>query len=384
MSNKMITMLQIRLIIDHLIKGLSLRTISRELHLSRKAVTSYSDRLKESAIPLDRLKKMGDAELSAIVYPAIKEPVQDGRKEDFLSRGDYFLKELTRTGVTRLLLWKEYKIQSPDGYGYAQFCALLAGYKQTHIPSMHQIYHPAEVMMIDFAGDKLSYTDRSTGEVISCPVLVCVLPYSGYAFVLALHNAKLAYLIGALDECVLFFGGVAYGLKTDNMKQIVIKTSRYEPTLSEAFNQWARHYNISIITARVAHPKDKAPVENEVKIAYRRIYAPLRNETFFSLEELNEAISRQLSVHNREHFQRKDYSRLDCFLKEERPLLQPLPASPFIIKHHVQAKVQKNYHITLGEDWHHYSVPYQYIGKKVSVVYDTAIVEIYLQFVYFN
>lgn len=78
-------------------------------------------------------------------------------------------------------------------------------------------------------------------------------------------------------------------------------------------------------------------------------------------------------------FKKKDYSRLDCFLKEEKPLLQPLPASPSIIKHHAQTKVQKNYHITLGEDWHHYSVPYQYIGKKVSVVYDTAIVEIYIQ-----
>lgn len=305
MSNKVITMLQIGLIIDHLIKGSSLRTISRELHLSRKAVTGYSHRLKDCAIPLDKLKTMGDAELSAIVYPAIKQPVQDRRKEDFLSRGDYFLKELTRTGVTRLLLWKEYRLLYPQGYGYAQFCALLAGYKQTHTPSMHLVYHPAEVMMVGFAGDKLSYTDKSTGEVIPCPVLVCVLPFSGYAFVIALHNAKLVYLISALDECILFFGGVAYGLKTDNMKQIVIKTSRYEPTLSEAFNQWARHYNISIITARVAHPKDKAPVENEVKIAYRRIYAPLRNETFFSLEELNEAISRQLSIHNREHFQKK-------------------------------------------------------------------------------
>jgi len=370
---------QIRSIIQYLINGSSLRAISRELHLSRKAVTGYSNRLKACSIPLEQLRELGDAELSAVVYLPVKEVVPDSRKEDFLSRTEYFIRELSRTGVTRLLLWKEYKKQYPAGYEYAQFCALLAHYIQTHNPSMRLLHQPAEVMMVDFAGDKLSYTNTATGEVIPCPVLVCVLPYSNYAFVKALANARLLSLINALNECVQFFGGVPYGLKTDNMKQIVIKASRYEPSITEAFNLWARHYHISIITARVAHPRDKASVENEVKIAYRRIYAPLRNETFFSLEALNQAITHQLNIHNTENFQRKDYSRMDYFLKEEKPLLQPLPASPFIIKHRASAKVQRNYHITLGEDWHHYSVPYGYIGKTVSVVYDAEVVEIYLQ-----
>ncbi|WP_157097854.1 Mu transposase domain-containing protein [Niabella ginsenosidivorans] len=131
---------------------------------------------------------------------------------------------------------------------------------------------------------------------------------------------------------------------------------------------------------RVAKPRDKAPVENEVKITYRRIYAPLRDQVFFSLDALNRAISEQLAIHHDKPFQRKDYNRQDCFNKEEKHLLQPLPATPFVIKHRVQAKVQRNYHITLGEDWHHYSVPYGHIGKTVIAVYDADTVEIYLQF----
>ena len=59
--------------------------------------------------------------------------------------------------------------------------------------------------------------------------------------------------------------------------------------------------------------------------------------------------------------------------------MQSLPAEEFVIRHQVLAKVQKNYHITLGEDYHHYSVPYQFIGKQVSAVYDTDNVEIYCQ-----
>ncbi len=34
--------------------------------------------------------------------------------------------------------------------------------------------------------------------------------------------------------------------------------------------------------------------------------------------------------------------------------------------------------MTLGQDWHHYSVPYHHIGKTVQIVYDTDHVEIYL------
>lgn len=65
------------------------------------------------------------------------------------------------------------------------------------------------------------------------------------------------------------------------------------------------------------------------------------------------------------------------FISEEKPLLQTLPKSSFEIKHVAKAKVQKNYHITLGEDWHFYSVPFNYIGKQVTAIYDADTVEIY-------
>lgn len=380
MSNKLITMHQVRTIIQYLIKGYSLRAISRELRLSRPTVTEYASRLQNHTASLEQLQNFGDAELSAIVYAPVKALADDPRKTDFSDRAAYFIKELSRTGVTRLLLWQEYLKDNPGGYGYTQFCVLLAGHQNTAHPTMRFDYRPAEVMMVDFAGDTLSYVNRSTGEVITCPVVVCVLPYSGYSFVKALPDATLIQLMNALNDCLSFFGGVPHSLKTDNMKQVVVKPSRYEPALTEAFNQWAQHYHIAITAARVARPRDKAPVENEVKITYRRIYAPLRDKVFFSLDALNEAIAEQLNIHHNQNFQRKDYSRSDCFYKEEQSLLQPLPASHFVIKHRVQAKVQKNYHITLGEDWHHYSVPCQYIGKTVTAVYDADTVEVYLLF----
>jgi hypothetical protein len=159
----------------------------------------------------------------------------------------------------------------------------------------------------------------------------------------------------------------------------VSKSCRYEPVFTDTLQQWALHNNITLMATRPGKPKDKAPVENEVKLTYQRIYAPLRDRVFFSLNELNAAIKDQLTAHHSRPFQNKNCSRVQLFTKEEKPLLQSLPQSAYYIRHCVEAKVQKNYHILLGEDWHNYSVPFSYIGKTVKVVYDADTVEIYFE-----
>lgn len=381
MANKVISMQQIRTIIQLLEKGYSLRKISAQVGLSRQPVTFYAGRLKNAAYSLEALRQLPDADLASIVYaPEVSEPLADNaRRQELDSRMAYFHSELKRTGVTRLLLWEEYRKESNDPFRYTQFCILLKQAGKTINASMHLVHAPAAMVMVDFAGDKMSYVDRSTGEIISCPVFVAVLPFSKYTFVMALRDASIPQVIKALNACMAYFGGVPLSLKTDNMKQVVTKSCRYEPLFSEALKQWSLHYNITLLATRVAKPKDKGAVENEVKIAYQRIYAPLREDVFYQLDQLNEAVIKRLVMHNEKLFQLKDYSRLQQFIKEEKPLLQPLPAEIFVIKHQVTAKVQKNYHITLGENYHHYSVPYQFIGKQVSAVYDTDVVEVYYQ-----
>jgi len=175
-----------------------------------------------------------------------------------------------------------------------------------------------------------------------------------------------------------YFEGVPQNILSDNMKQFVLKNTRYEIVFSEVCLQWSVYYNTTLSATRPYKPKDKPTVENSVHIAYLRIYAILRNETFFSLNELNQGIMKCLDTHNRTRLQKRPYSRYERFIEDERPLLKALPPEPFVLKHTTKAKVQKNYHILLGEDWHYYSVPYQYIAKEVKIVYDSLEVEIYL------
>ena len=377
MSNKLVTMQQVRTIIQLLQKGFSGRKIARELQISRNTVKQYTSRFQACAFSLEALQQMDDAGLSIIAYADAVQMQPDSRNGDFKSRIPYFLEELKRTGVTKYLLWQEYKKDNAEGYEYSQFCDLFAQYRKMHEATMHFKYQPASVMMIDFAGDMISYVDKLSGEVINCPVFVGVLPYSGYSFAVALPNATQPYVIKALNLCLAYFGGVPHSIMCDNMKTAVSKSCRYEPVFTDTLIQWALHNNASLQAARVRKPKDKAPVENEVKLVYQRIYAPLRNQTFFSINELNSHIIEQLKIHHQRCFQKKDYSRYDSFIKNEQALLLPLPAQQYVIRHEAKAKVQKNYHITLGENWHHYSVPFSFIGKSVNAIYDTDTVEIY-------
>jgi len=378
MAKQPITMLQIRRILQLLEQGQSKRKISQLLHSGRHTIDDYVSKIEQSGLSLAVLTKLSDADLATLLYSFNKDPLPDQRYEDLKTRLDYFFNELIRTGVTKLRLWEEYRQEVPDGYGYSQFCEHLVMYTRKSAATMHFEHKPGERVQIDFAGKSLSYIDSSTGEIISCPVLVCVLPSSGYSYVEALQSACQEHLFPALGRCMSYFGGVPQNVLSDNMRQYVHKSNRYEPAFSEVCEQWAVYYNTTLSAARVSKPKDKPSVENAVHLTYMRVYAPLRNKTFYSLKELNQNILNALDTHHRALFQKRTYSRLDRFVQEEQPLLKTLPDEPFVLKHTAMAKAQKNYHVILGEDWHQYSVPYQLIGKHVKIIYDSDEVEIYL------
>ena len=370
---------QVRLIIHYLQRGLSDRKISKELGLSRNTVKLYTDRIESCSYSLEQLQRLNDTALSEVVYTSVQKLAKDPRRANFTEQIPDWLNELKRTGVTRRLLWEEYKKAFADGYEYPQFCELLAREQKLNSATMHFEYQPGDLLLVDFAGDMLSYVDKQSGEIISCPVLVCVLPFSGYSFAAALPNATLPQVVKALNQCLAFFGGAPLNFKSDNMKQIVQKSCRYEPVFTEMIEQWALHNSLTLLASRVRKPKDKAPVESEVKLTYQRIYAPMRNNVVFSLSELNEAILAQLSSHHERTIQKKEANRFTRFMEQERPYLQALPPEPYLMRHSASYKVQKNYHVILGEDWHQYSVPFAYIGKQVMVTYDTDTVEIFCQ-----
>jgi transposase len=367
-------MTQVSLIKELKEQGHSIRSISHKTGLHRRTVTNY---VCDPSAAHEPQQGRPSADLSLPVESASK--FEAGRLSTLRSYFSFFDRELSRPGVTRLLLWAEYRQKHLDGYSYTQLCEHYSRYRSS-LPReavMHLDHVFGDRLEVDFAGKPLSYIDLTTGEVISCPVLVCVLPASGYTYVEALVSARSEDLFAGLNRCLEYIGGVPRNILSDNMRQYVIKNSRYEYTFTELALQWAAHYKTNLEATRKNSPCDKASVEKHVHISYLRIYAHLRDQEFFSLGTLNHRIRELLDAHNDCLKQRGGESRREIFSSCERSLLKPLPAEPFTVRHTTRAKVQKNYHVELGEDKHFYSVPYRYIGQQTTLVYDRQHVEVF-------
>jgi transposase len=378
MANKVKGMLQIRRILQLLEESRSKRSISRDMGISRNTVDYYEQRVKVSGLTLAQLLLLKDAELAQFIYSCVTTQISNSRQTMFDSRLNYYLKELTRTGVTRQLLWQEYILSDPEGYAYTQFCERLKQGQRLRTVVMHLDHQPGEKMEVDFAGKKLSYLDPIGKIRIECPVLICVLPFSGLTYVEALSDASQENVYNSLSRAFRYFSGVTQSVLSDNMRQYVIKNNRYEPTFNELAEQWSVHYNTTLTATRVVKPRDKATVEKHVHISYLRIFAPLRNTDFKSLDSLNIGIMDCLEKHNNTPMQHTKVSRWERFLAQEKSTLKPLPSNDFIYRKCINAKVQRNYHVILGEDMHQYSVPYIYVGKQVQIVYDHHEVEVFM------
>ncbi len=141
-----------------------------------------------------------------------------------------------------------------------------------------------------------------------------------------------------------FYKGVPLAIVPDNLKSAVFKVCKYEPALNENFNAFAVHYGIAVIPERSRHPKDKAHVENIVKITYQSIYANLPEKYTITLSELNQAIMSSLEKQNNRILTGRDYSRSDP-MHLELPSLHPLPESYYEMRKIKQVTVMKKGHV---------------------------------------
>ncbi len=174
-----------------------------------------------------------------------------------------------------------------------------------------------------------------------------------------------------------YYGAVPKNILSDNMKTIVKRSHRYEPTLTDVCQQISLHYQTNIQATRSYRPKDKAKVEGAVKNCYQRIYSKLVGQKHYSLRSLNDAIFELLEALNNRVMKSYDCSRWALFYKIEKAAMLSLPKSQFQIVKQSTMVVQKNYHVYLSEDKHYYSVPYRNVHKKVNLQYSNSKVEIY-------
>ena len=377
MANRRKDIMEIKQIVLLHSKKVSNRKIAKRLSMSRNTVNDYVRKIKESGIKVSELLQLGEEDLNSLFSHC--EVVEDARYTELIRFFPEVLISSKTTGFTFQSMWEQYRLTHEGGYGYTQFLEHYHRWNAKSTATLKLKHKAGECLLVDYAGDKLSWVDKQTGEIRDVDVFVACLPASGYTYVEASASQGKEDFIRSMRNCLNFLGGTPQVLVVDNLKSAITKSSKYEAIANRTFRDFALHYGAVINPTRPYRPKDKAMVERFVQIVYEQIYFRLRNETFFSLRELNDRIAELLTKLNNRNYKQLNRSRRDLFETLDYPQLQPLPAQPYVIKQFKRAKVQKTSHVYLSCDKHYYSVPHRYIGQRAQIHYTDRVVEVYLK-----
>ena len=350
---------------------LAKRKVARSCNVAPSTVRDYLRRAELAGIGWPLPGGMDDAMLSARLFP---ENTVSPTTSHPVPSMEVMHGELQKKGVTRQLLWLEYKEKHPDGYAYSQFCELYRRWSKHLDVTLRQVYKAGEKMFVDFAGKGIPVINPSTGEVTDAQIFVAILGASNYTYVEALPSQSLPFWIMAHTHAFQHFNGTPEIIVPDNLKSGVSKACRYEPDINPTYQNLAQHYDAVVIPARPNKPRDKAKVEAAVLLVTRWITAVLRHHTFFSLQELNEKIKELLLRLNMRKFRKLNTSRKELFESMEQRALKPLPRAPYEYTEWKWATVNIDYHIEIDD--HYYSTPYKLAGKKVGVWMTARTIEI--------
>lgn len=350
---------------------LSNRMIGRILGVSHNTVKRYREILFGHNFDIENINKMTDSEIESLLkskHSRIKVISQPDHS--------YTHREMQKKHVTLQLLWEEYRLANPyRAYSYSQFTHYYRQYVGKLDRSMRQTHRAGEIVFVDFAGRTIPYTNPETGEQYKAQVFVGVLGCSNYTFVCAVPSQATPYFIEAHNRMYQFFGGVPQVVVPDNLKAAVIKAGS-EPILNRTYLEQSKYYGLVILAARVRKPQDKSKAEGGVLLASRWIMAKLRHHQFFSVEEINAAISELLWLLNERPFKRLPGCRRSRFEELDKPMLSPLPGTPFeYAQWTAPNKIGPDYHMHVKG--HYYSVPEALVGETVEARLSTNTVEIF-------
>ena len=355
------------------ITNISYRQISRAVNTPSSTAADYCKRFEITNYSIDEFLSLEEDEIYQLLFP--EKSLPKTYKTRPKPNVEYIHKEIAKKGVTFELLWQEYKEQHPDGYGCSQFKEYYYKYKKRLNPSMRQTYIAGEKMFVDYSRLTVPVIDLSTGEVIKAQIFVSVLGLSGYTYVHATASQKVEDFIRSHVTAFEFYEGIPKILVPDNLKSAIISNNKKGIVFNENYAELSRYYNFAIEPARVRKPQDKAKAEQGVQGIQRWILARFRHRSFFSVDEINQAISELLDIYNNKIIKRLGKSRTDIFEENEKKFLGELPANRFIYKELKIATVNIDYHVELNRCF--YSVPFKYLKEKVELKYSNSLVEIY-------
>jgi transposase len=345
----------------HLEAGLSHAQVGRALGIPKATVGKFARLARAAGVDWPVAQTLSDEELESRLYrPAVPRAARH-LEPDYA----YVHQELKRDGVTLQLLWEEYAQANDLAYKYTSFCIKYREWAACLKRSMRQTHIAGDKLFVDYAGQTVPVIDAASGEIRRAQIFVAALGASNYTYACATATQSAPDWVGSIIDALEFIGGVPCLIVPDQPRALITRPDRYDPTPGRLVEEMCDHYNVALLPARPAHPRDKPKVEVAVQVVQRWILARLRNRRFFSLAELNVAILELVAELNKRPFKKLPGCRREAFEKLDQPALRPLPPTRMPIVRFKRARVNIDYHVEL--DGHYYSVPHRLVRTEVEL-----------------
>lgn len=351
-------------------KGLNQSQIAAVLGLARSSVQNYMQRFEQCGLSLQELRELSPAALEKHLFVKKAGPVSRPLP-DF----QQIHHELSRPGVTRRLLWEEYRESTPEALGFTQFCTRYSAFARTLPSSMRQEHKGGEKLFVDYSGKRPVLHCPTTGTSRPVELFVMAWGASHFLYLEAQESQSLSDWIYGHIRAFDFFGCVPHHLVPDNLKSAVQKAHRYDPDLNTSYVKMCHYYGCAVLPARPYHPKDKAKVEVAVQVVQRWVLARLRDRMFHTLGELNAALWLLRDALNQKIMRQVGQSRSERFLALDKPHALLLPQEPYEYLQWYRRKVGIDYCVELSGCY--YSVPFTLIGQELDLCVRPQSVEVF-------
>ena len=350
----------------------SIRRIAQTLKMCKKSVRKYVARPLTKPNVVAQIQPKSETSQAPTIDPnavILQFP-------NWLQDMDWetLLKERAK-GVSVKILYQEVGKTEVSYWAFWSALKRLSAILNPEIPktTIRLVHKPGEKTFVDY-GDGIEIVEFETGEITKTWIFVGTLPFSSKVFAEFVFDQKLASFISSHEKMWNAFGGVTEYTVTDNLKSAVTKAHLYDPDVNKTYCAYANHAGFAALPARPRRPKDKANVETHVGILQRSFFQEVRNKTFHTIADLNNALTKHLEILNNQVMKDHGVSRNQRFETEAKQLL-PLPSAVFEIPEVREATVHPDCHIQYGRCI--YSVPWQYVGKQVRVIATASRIQVF-------
>lgn len=353
----------------------SIRAINRDTGYSRDLIRKLKDIAKAQGW-LDSSSLPKEKEIAKYIDP-------NQNKTHPLDKIKEKMKQWVELGYTYIVITKLINEQS---YNYNEITIrryIKRQFPKTKKPVCRRHFDPGETAEVDFGYLGLMY-DENENRNRKVWLFSMRLNYSRYTYRELVFNQRAGTFFQCHVHAFEYFGGVPRKIVCDNLKSAVIQASLQEPLVNKSYQMLAEHYGFLVSANKPRTPEHKGGVEKDIDYVKRNFYPVFiehqkqKGRTIPYVSDCKKELAHWMQQTDIKHQIKYTNATPEILFIEEKPFLLQLRLDRWDPITWYNPKVGDDWKVQINKAF--YSVPYQYIGKRVTAYINSTEVVIFYNY----